>query len=63
MIDTIQTKSTKKVRRSQVYTELSTRAITRDVIAFSLTKEMSEEEIHDTLLSKLFSVRKELGYD
>jgi hypothetical protein len=56
-----ETRRTKKVRRSQVHTELSARAQSKDNIAFSLTKEMSEKEIHDTLLSKLFSVRKELG--
>jgi hypothetical protein len=51
----------KKVRRSRVEAELTRRADTKDCVGFTLNKDMSDSEIHNTLLNKLCSVRKELG--
>jgi len=50
-----------KIRKSQVDVELSKRAKTKGNVGLSLNKEMSDSEIHNAMLSKLFSVRKELG--
>ena len=50
-----------KVRRSQVNSELSKRANTKNRTGLSLNKEMSDTEISNAMLAKLSSVRKELG--
>jgi len=54
-------KSTQKVRRSRIESELTKRASTKNSVGLSLHKGMSDLEIHNAMLTKLRSVRKELG--
>lgn len=61
MLAKVDTKSARKVRHSQVKSELTNRANTKERTSFSLTKDMTDVEINNAMLSKLFSVRKELG--
>lgn len=42
--------------------ELNKRASSREQVGFSLTKDMSNSQIESAMLSKLFAVRKELGF-
>ena len=41
--------------------ELNKRANSSEQVGFSLNKDMSSSQIEETMLSKLFAVRKELG--
>lgn len=54
-------KSTPRVRRSRVEAELTKRANTKNSTGLTLSKGMSDSEIHNAMLAKLCSVREELG--
>ncbi|EMG1954525.1 hypothetical protein R7070_16590 [Vibrio sp. 1557] len=41
--------------------ELNKRAISRECVGFSLSKDMTDNEIESVMLAKLYAVRKELG--
>lgn len=41
--------------------ELNKRASSRECVGFSLSKDMTDNEIESVMLAKLFAVRKELG--